>query len=618
MQTVLVVIFRSRPLDHALLAAIRLAAAKWLPFAGAVLGEVAWVSASSRVGLFVWSNEPHGHERAFAQESDREVALAISGYVGSGEGSGASDLLARLGQARDRRPAVAQLPGVWTAWLADGRRDEVTVWNTVTRVEPVYWSEGPGLTVVGTRALLVHLIATGRDRPDYDLGSLPSFLCAGFFADETTPFRGVRVLPANSELRVDGSKAIVDAIDDSLARSTSGEPAFDEIAETLVRACRPLALLPGAVSCNLTGGKDSRLVAAALRRAGVSFVAATGGHESNPDVQIGRRVAETLRVAHSVVTPRLERSAGEEVVRVDLSSRACDGLFATDGMLSAYENASTSRQFDPSKVTLGGHGGELLRGGYAKNVKGRDLEAVLRFFESAFLGTEPYLRPDVAGSYRQFLQGWVALQPAGTEPVELLDRFYLLYRCGRWSAAGRAAYSRSRRLVQPLFDNALVKLVQRVPCRVRADDRLVHAMLEHLAPELIDVPLAGDGWKLQERVAPVRPRPALPEVGDWRRPIAGDLRAAMREQVFGSDAQALFDVLRLDRVKALLTKGESVSEVGLAWRIFTASVLLSDRWLAEERDRRIVEVPVRPVSNAAPAEGASPVRRAVRTLLRRR
>ena len=66
-------------------------------------------------------------------------------------------------------------------------------------------------------------------------------------------------------------------------------------------------------------------------------------------------------------------------------------------------------------------------------------------------------------------------------------------RAGRWSAAARQAYLLRENLVQPLFDEQVVRAARAVPLADRVSGALSRAVLAELCPALADVPLARQG-----------------------------------------------------------------------------------------------------------------------------
>ena len=137
------------------------------------------------------------------------------------------------------------------------------------------------------------------------------------------------------------------------------------MAEGLVAAVAHLADAGQPVELSLTGGKDSRLIAAALVTAGVPVVARTHGFADHPDVVVAAEIARRLGIEHLVRTPA---APGQQV---DVLGRIRATVLVADGMLSAFENVGRPDPAASSVVTAGGHGGELLRGGYAETAAGR-------------------------------------------------------------------------------------------------------------------------------------------------------------------------------------------------------------------------------------------------------
>ena len=76
------------------------------------------------------------------------------------------------------------------------------------------------------------------------------------------------------------------------------------VAAALVEAVGPLGERGVPVELSLTGGKDSRLIAAALTAAEVPFRARTHGFASHPDVIVAAMIASRLGIEHVVTEPR--------------------------------------------------------------------------------------------------------------------------------------------------------------------------------------------------------------------------------------------------------------------------------------------------------------------------
>jgi len=350
-----------------------------------------------------------------------------------------------------------------------------TIWADLTalhartgmaRIDPVYLAEIPGTVVVSDRASWVAAVA-GR-LTDHDPVMVGAFLSLGYPIGAATPFGGVRALGCGQELTATGGRLVMTAARGKSTEDAAGAIAQDArqaaaaeagrgpdgaglyalVAAALVDAVRPLGDLGVPVELSLTGGKDSRLIAALLATAKVPFRARTHGFASHPDVVVAAMIADRLGIEHAVTEPRPpgSRPNPETPDEAEVLARLRSAVLVSDGMVSAFENLG---QPDPPPATrpvqAGGHGGELLRGGYAQAAwrdrrPGRAWSAaggaeLFRRLTTRRLGL---LRLAAAGEYLASLAPYAASLTGG--PLRTLDEFYRVNRAGRWSAAARQAY----------------------------------------------------------------------------------------------------------------------------------------------------------------------------------
>jgi hypothetical protein len=517
--------------------------------------------------------------------------------------------------ARGADPRVMPVPGpARVAWrAADGRATVLhwggqapanpptggtghagTIWTdgaavraraALTRVDPVYLAEVPGAVVISDRASWAAAV-TGRLR-DPDPVMIGAFLSLGYPLGGATPFRGVRALGGDRCLRAAAGRLVV-------TRAASDRPAglgrpasdradgADRVAEALTAAVRPLA---GPVQLSLTGGKDSRLVAAALTAAQVPFVARTHGFAGHPDVIVARLIASRLGLEHTVTEPAAPGTPDEGAVLARLRAT----VLVSDGMLSAFENVGRP---DPppagERVQAGGHGGELLRGGYAQAawrtpvpLGAAAAAELLRRMTTRRLGL---LRPDAARAYLASLAPAAAALARG--PLAALDDFYLANRAGRWSAAARQAYLLRSPLAQPLFADPVVRAARVVPLRYRVGDGLHRDVLGLLCPGLLDIPLAGTPWHGEPRTpATVVAATPGPAAADWRRDPAGIVAGFLRGYVLDhSEASPLFGFV--SRRSAERSLAPPPADPQAAWALATLAALLSGDWLSAREPAR--------------------------------
>ncbi|HEY1701371.1 MAG TPA: asparagine synthase-related protein [Trebonia sp.] len=441
--------------------------------------------------------------------------------------------------------------------------------TSLTRVDPVYAAETADAVILSDRALWAAWVA---DRMGgYDPAHACALLNTGYPLGGTTPWKGVRALPPAATARAVGGRLTVsagslsggvagdagDAGDESGQRKAAAATAAD-VAAALTAAVAPLKETGEPVELSLTGGKDSRLIAAALVSAGIPVHARTHGFSEHPDVVIAAQVAQVLGIEHTVRTP------AEPGQQTDPAARVRSAVLVADGMLSAFENVGRPDTRRSPALTAGGHGGELLRGGYAEIAAGRRparLRAaeVLRRLTTKRIGL---VRRGAAAGYLASLTPWTGA--AFTRgPLPMLDDFYLVNRAGRWSAAARQAYLVRERLAQPLFDDNVVRAARAVPLPERLSGSLITSVITELSPALVDVPFAAKPARGQ-----------FPPAFDWRRQYGTEIAAFFRDYTmdFGTSG-GLFDVVHRPTAERLLALPHA--DRGLVWTLATLACLVS-------------------------------------------
>ena len=521
--------------------------------------EIAWRSPDGRAALLRWG----------------DAAETGPGGAGAAAAAGAS----RAGTIWPGTPE------------ARGGRVPLCARTSVTRVDPVYLAEGPGAVVVADRATWAAW--TSSRLQDHDPLHLCALLNPGFPLGSVTPFAGVTAVAGSTTLRLlDGSvtraqgaathsAAATRAAWATSSHTSGGVPdsgptsrleGARDVAEGLVAAVAPLRDAGGPVELSLTGGKDSRLIAAALVKAGVPVVARTHGFADHPDVVVAAEIARRLGIEHVVRTPA---APGQ---RVDVLARIRATVLVADGMLSAFENVGRPDPAASPALTAGGHGGELLRGGYAET-SGRLAPAgglrravaparraarsaeLLRRLTTKHLGL---IRRAPAAAYAASLAPWTPR--LARHPMQALDDFYLVNRAGRWSAAARQAYLLRERLVQPLFDDRVVLAARDVPLADRVSGALSAAVLAELSPALADVPLAG------------KPPAGTGSPFDWRRQYGDAVTTFLRGYILDlGTTSSLFDVVSRPAAEQLLTPPHA--DRATVWALATAACLVSGDYM---------------------------------------
>ncbi|MFD0803955.1 asparagine synthase-related protein, partial [Streptomonospora algeriensis] len=314
-----------------------------------------------------------------------------------------------------------------------------------------------------------------------------------------------------------------------------------------------------AVSLSLTGGRDSRLVAAVLHAAGIPFRATTRGFDDHPDVILARRICERLGVAdHQVTAP--ERDGDDAVLVEHPLPRTTRLLRMTEGMNSAFENVIAPKEF-LVEARLSGSGGEALRGGWLNDQKSLDRDSLLKKFNTITRAQTPLMTPQAKAEGDRL---YTAYTEEFDDPAVGLDRMFLRFRSGRWLPGSRTATLIGYCMYHPFLDHRVRWEAMRLSPRWRWSEDVVFQLLEHLAPELARLPVADRPWRFDQRLMlnPLRRRArrrrhalkARTTVGgfDWRRKLGPDYIAPMRERIL--DTPDLFELVDKERIETILNQ----------------------------------------------------------------
>lgn len=538
------------------------------------------VSRDRRIALLAFTNEP---TLSLYEEASGKVAV-ISGYS-----SRASELLTAE-PSLDLQPQLNQLPGRFSGAVFDPAENLVAVANSTVRVDSIFYGRNSDYSIVGTRASTIASFLSGR--ADLDVQALLSFISTGFFGCNDTAFQGVTCLPAATTWFVSGGS-------ERRIRRPLAQHARDhgygaaELAEAFVAAILEMSDESGPIALGLTGGKDSRLIAAAATRAGLTLDCYTqwSGEWCSSDVYVAELVAKELGVPH-----RLERAAspgGESTSEIDYLNLTAKTLRATDGALWGFDSEDLATSFS-GEGRVRGLGGEVLRGGYGekhKELTRRRAEEVarLQFGRHSHLFTD-----DARYRYFSFLDDWCSEFSDNAAPHDLLDALYAEFRIGRWVAARSRASALRCRDWMPFADNALAFKLLSIPALAKVDRPLHMQMLEALNPNLVPIPLANEYWPGTPKRDGLRMKETHPQAfrswrqlarqSDWRRTFPPALVEHMREYCIGQGRIGLLgEVVDIDAAAALLGGERDVYEARQNMKVlhglYAACVLVSGDWL---------------------------------------
>jgi hypothetical protein len=464
------------------------------------------------------------------------------------DGAGAIDPASYLDGA-----GAGELDGRFVVVRCDDARGELDVVTDPVGAYPVYETQvGAARWVSNNAELLCELRGTRALDPP----ALAGLLGGGWSLDGHPVWSGVRRVGAGfSAARV---APLIGASFDA-----------DRAAAILTAAVAALAAWPGRPSVvPVTAGRDSRLVLAAARHAGIPFETTTGGDDASPDVQAGRRLAELAEVPHSLIPDDPHGSVWSDW------RRAAQVLASTEGGTATLADAAgfpLGPREGPLPIWHSGQGGEIARSYYGTG----DGDITDRL-ERAFLGRRPGrtdpLSEDGRALVREQIARWVDEQrAAGIAPADVPDMFYLQRRMCTWAAPTHGAVEFVRDTTSPLWSARLLPDLLGLPAPERAR-QLFHArVLERLAPELVDVPFERPPSRGRKVLREMRRR-----VGRGRRAPSADpfapILSEIREAVLSQPEHPAWSVLDRSRVESLLGTDPAALDTMsryYAWRLAT-------------------------------------------------
>lgn len=564
--------------------------------------DLRWVPGAGRVAILFRSNEPTTSPERVGWLGNKNRAWAWSGIVGS-------DLHSTFGTtSAESLPPQTAWSGIGSFGLVGATPSTLVGITNQHRSEGLYWTETDEVVVLGNSAAVLSLMRHGQ-RPAYSRLGVAGFLMHGLPFAESLPFADVSAVPAAAAIRSDDASDLRIIQDEPEIRDEEELTGVaEQIAEGLLDYARVLTRGAGDVVAAITGGKDSRLVVAALRAAGVDFTTYTNGLPESGEGIIGREVTATLGVPHRLVSPAMKRgAAGGAVVVGRPEEQAWATLRSTGGMGNAF--TALPMPWTPhvpitDRANLGGQGGEIIRGGFARylNSEVPRTDRALAILRRTWFNNQDVLRPlaveAVEADVRNILSGTVE------DPARALFDGYVTHRTGRWLSTMRHGESVVNSHTTLLINNQMVRALRSLPSSALLGEQMAHAVMAHLAPEIVDLPFFRDRWAFEadeplssykpeswEARAPYTAHDQPRASFNWRTAFTPALSEFFSEYIMSSPQSMIFDVVDRDAVAAML-RGRRY-RAPLAWALFSAQYMLNDGWLgARPTDVRSIEIAV--------------------------
>ncbi|WBQ06612.1 hypothetical protein [Kribbella sp. CA-293567] len=370
----------------------------------------------------------------------------------------------------------------------------------------------------------------------------------GWFMGDTTPYDRVLAVPGATRIVTEGrrNRRTVTRIDaTSIWSGPSGgelSPGLvEETAETLRGVARSVSTLwPGTPTVDLSGGRDSRVVAAAFLSAGVDL--RLNSYDAVPgELGVAEQLVKALpyKVDHRVTTPRKPSAPApvpEVVERIRRWHRYGEGLRPASYLFHTPPDGLAN----VSHLAIGGAGGEVAHGHfYPRDVLTVDqspLEKKVEAFTTRLhtrlvpvAGPTPAVREAVTGQIQQVFRE--AIQ-GGFENAKMLDYFYVVERLRRWGTAGERTG-----VVSPLLVPAFFRGAFSLTAPQRLANEFHRALVRELVPQWAEIPFFVPGPAQPHPPAQVKRLSEAPDrelVAQLLMAGSGDFDATEIEQLWES------------------------------------------------------------------------------------
>jgi hypothetical protein len=564
------------------------AAGRALPWADRLETE-RWSAPSGRIGVWTWTNEnPKATGNAAFTPETATINL-----------------------------------GVRSGTVCHIATDRVTCSTTLVRQDPVYYANHGDEIILANRALLTAVLLHPQGRLEFDLAALIEGFANGYnsggFLTNRTPFAGVCLAPPNARLTVSAEGVSLSDPDRLFEEFGFGsdEPDdrfYHDVGDIFLARLREVASGIPDLKFGITGGKDSRLLGAALKSLGIEFSTYTTGFDVDPDVVIGRKVAEFLGAPHEQFVPAHVETPCGKLLALDVRGEYSRELFLSDGLNFTVPSlprrvSSTENYNDPEfkpHLSITTDGAEIWRGGYAsrdfswflpesemERVSAAQVEAAL---QDVWSRNAHFLKNDWRRSHDKMVTEWFAPCVARGRPTAAAERFYIEFEVGR-RLASLVTFARSRKgYFQPFIASDILHKIGKLHPRFRRDNYLHYHLTKRFAPGLELLPFESARWGFEwngpvdeaDRAAWLAraPIPYTPQTyGAW--PMYGSMGSESWRRFFDElfcyeDGENVFSFLDRSALLAAFKSDEIFTPElsSLFWTVYGLSVMMSGDWLS--------------------------------------
>lgn len=520
-----------------------------------------------------------------------DEAFAYTGYV-SAPAFGAADVRRLVTTATPSQLSLAHSPGgIATFFLVDAAARLCHVWSSHGAVSGLFITRHDKRIAISNRPLLSHLVGIQRDVPIMSSKWAGRILLGGCSVWCDTPFESTTQPNPRTVvvLAGDALSEIAHPIAIERNRHADGDPAgIASLTSTALDAVAVLKRWPRA-ELQLSGGRDSRMVAALIKRAGIDVDPVTFATQNGGEGAAAATVARAVGLPHRIGSS--EMTTGDDMVPTILTNlRRHEAMPGENRHLAYPPNGAAG------VPVLQGQA-HHSRGGFRSRVlrERKDMHAHLVGLN---LGDMRLVDNELAIERKARLDELLHGYQIRFTP----DLSYWLYNDWRITRKRIGSYlpvARDRAVVWPLMDERALCAISELSSYDRVSEVAFYGTLCGLLPALAPIPLYQNTWKFDsgpvgearfpdgyaQRKTPITEPPGGRRAADRRFFRVSPLfRIATHDLRFSPDLRALIrpDVLRAmteldDPAKALELPNDTI--VAFAWKVVAIALTMEGTWV---------------------------------------
>lgn len=325
--------------------------------------------------------------------------------------------------------------------------------------------------------------------------SLYEFVFNGVVSGNETLFEELSLLPIGGSLIYKGATVALINRPDPPPR----EPLSDSREELLAKSLKELdqyfstitRLFGDRISSALSGGYDSRLILAMLRRHGSRPRLYVYGEPGDADVCLARTIADCEKIGLRAVDKDASLAFGpsEYAAVAERNFYASDG-YTWDGIFNnGAENMERAWRVSDGSIALNGGGGEIFRNFFfLPNRRYTPHELALTFY-AGFAPGACTKRFDQKSYFRSLEAKMIELTGAGERYERpTIEWLYHRFRCRSWDGRTATINARFGATGMPFLDPRVTQLASRIPVRFKHHGAFETELIRRVDPALAAYP----------------------------------------------------------------------------------------------------------------------------------